>query len=80
MARKGQELVHTAREEPANPAGKRRGANKETDPPFQELLSPKTEHELLFHDLCRQLLMYEPQRRFTASEALKHPFFSKEIS
>lgn len=34
-----------------------------------------SEHEHLF-DLIQQLLIYEPRKRITASEALKHPFFS----
>ena len=39
------------------------------------MLSADPESEQLF-DLIQQLLIYEPRKRITASEALKHPLFS----
>ncbi|XP_043933137.1 dual specificity protein kinase CLK3 isoform X2 [Protopterus annectens] len=39
------------------------------------MLLGSEEHKLLF-DLLRRMLAYEPSRRITLSEALKHPFFS----
>ena len=42
---------------------------------FQEfMLSQDDEHELLF-DLIQKMLEYEPAKRITLKEALKHPFF-----
>lgn len=41
------------------------------------MLSQDYEHQLLF-DLMERLLEYEPLKRITAWEALKHPFFSHE--
>ncbi|KAL5493770.1 hypothetical protein EMCRGX_G014994 [Ephydatia muelleri] len=39
------------------------------------MLLQEHEHELMF-DLIQQMLVYEPRKRITASEALKHPFFA----
>lgn len=39
------------------------------------MLSSDVEHEQLF-DLIQQLLVYEPRKRISAAEALKHPFFA----
>lgn len=39
------------------------------------MLTVDVENEQLF-DLITQLLIYEPRKRMTASDALKHPFFS----
>lgn len=41
------------------------------------MLSQDYEHQLLF-DLMERLLEYEPLKRITAWEALRHPFFSNE--
>jgi len=41
------------------------------------MLSQDYEHQLLF-DLMERLLEYEPLKRITAWEALRHPFFSHE--
>lgn len=42
---------------------------------FQEfMLSQDAEHELLF-DLIEKMLQYDPAKRITLREALKHPFF-----
>jgi CDC-like kinase len=38
------------------------------------MLSQDAEHELLF-DLIQKMLEYDPVRRITLKEALKHPFF-----
>lgn len=38
------------------------------------MLTVDAENEQLF-DLIQQLLIYEPRKRMTASDALKHPFF-----
>lgn len=38
------------------------------------MLSQDDEHELLF-DLIQKMLEYEPAKRITLKEALKHPFF-----
>ena len=43
-------------------------------PPQKYMLVQEHEHELLF-DLIQSMLAYEPRKRITASEALKHPFF-----
>uniref|UniRef100_A0A8C4KU87 dual-specificity kinase n=1 Tax=Equus asinus asinus TaxID=83772 RepID=A0A8C4KU87_EQUAS len=43
--------------------------------PLKEfMLSQDAEHELLF-DLIEQMLEYDPAKRITLKEALKHPFF-----
>ena len=39
------------------------------------MLSADQEHEQLF-DLIQQLLIYEPRKRLSAADALKHPFFA----
>ena len=39
------------------------------------MLVQEHEHEQLF-ELIQQMLIYEPRKRITASEALKHPFFA----
>ena len=39
------------------------------------MMSKDAETEQLF-DLIHQLLIYEPRKRISASEALKHPFFA----
>ena len=48
-------------------------------PPFAHLqhymMSKDAETEQLF-DLIHQLLIYEPRKRISASDALKHPFFA----
>jgi CDC-like kinase len=38
------------------------------------MITADPEHEQLF-DLIQQLLIYEPRKRLTSQEALKHPFF-----
>lgn len=38
------------------------------------MISSDQEHEQLF-DLIQQLLIYDPRKRLTSQEALKHPFF-----
>ncbi|XP_064142904.1 dual specificity protein kinase CLK1 isoform X4 [Loxodonta africana] len=44
--------------------------------PLKEfMLSQDAEHELLF-DLIQKMLEYDPAKRITLKEALKHPFFS----
>lgn len=43
--------------------------------PLKEfMLSQDAEHELLF-DLIQKMLEYDPAKRITLKEALKHPFF-----
>ena len=46
----------------------------------QDIINPKQEatHDL-FLDLLKKLLDYDPDKRITANEALKHPFFALEI-
>ena len=39
------------------------------------MLSADPEHEQLF-DLIQQLLIYDPRKRLSAADALKHPFFA----
>jgi len=39
------------------------------------MLSADQEHEQLF-EVIQQLLVYEPRKRMTASDALKLPFFA----
>ena len=39
------------------------------------MMSKDAETEQLF-DLIQHLLIYEPRKRISASEALKHPFFA----
>lgn len=39
------------------------------------MMSSDQEHEHLF-DLITQFLTYEPRKRMTAADALKHPFFA----
>jgi CDC-like kinase len=39
------------------------------------MITADPEHEQLF-DLIQQLLIYDPRKRLTSEEALKHPFFS----
>jgi CDC-like kinase len=38
------------------------------------MITADPEHEQLF-DLIQQMLIYEPRKRLTSQEALKHPFF-----
>ena len=48
-------------------------------PPQHYILAADPEHEQLC-DLIQQLLIYEPRRRISATDALKHPLFSSLLN
>ena len=45
----------------------------------QEVIPPQTPFNKSFLDLLRRIFVYDPRRRITAKEALKHPWFSDGV-
>ena len=43
--------------------------------PLEEIIPPGTQFNKLFLDLLRKIFVYDPKKRITAREALKHPWF-----
>ena len=46
---------------------------------FQEIIQPSTAFNKSFLDLLRKIFVYDPQKRITAKEALKHPWFKESL-
>ena len=45
----------------------------------QETIPPHTEFNRQFLDLLRRIFVYDPKRRITAKEALKHQWFRETL-
>ena len=45
----------------------------------QDMFDLSRQDHRQFHDLCQQLLLFEPQTRFTAAKAIEHEFFQLNI-
>lgn len=46
---------------------------------LEEIIPPTCRFNELFLDLLRQIFVYDPKKRITAREALKHPWFSELV-
>ncbi|KAM0714058.1 hypothetical protein Q7P37_011022 [Cladosporium fusiforme] len=46
---------------------------------LEEIIPPTTQFNKLFLDLLRKIFVYDPKKRITAREALKHPWFSELV-
>jgi len=46
---------------------------------LEEIVPPNTDFNRLFLDLLRQIFVYDPKKRITAREALKHPWFQELV-
>ena len=46
---------------------------------LEEIIPPTTEFNKKFLDLLRKIFVYDPKKRITAREALKHPWFSELV-
>lgn len=46
---------------------------------LQETIPPHTEFNRKFLDLLRRIFVYDPKKRITAKEALRHPWFKESI-
>lgn len=46
---------------------------------LDEIIPPTTQFNKLFLDLLRKIFVYDPKKRITAREALKHPWFSELV-
>ena len=45
----------------------------------QDVIPPQSPFNKQFLDLLRRIFVYDPRRRITAKEALKHPWFSEAV-
>ena len=45
----------------------------------QDVIPPTTPFNREFLDLLRKIFVYDPKRRITAKEALKHPWFREQV-
>ena len=43
---------------------------------LEETIPPNNKFNTLFLDLLRKIFVYDPKKRITAREALKHPWFA----
>ncbi|CAO3645340.1 unnamed protein product [Cunninghamella echinulata] len=43
---------------------------------LSQLIHPHTQYNIQFMDLIKKMLVYDPNNRITAREALRHPFFT----
>lgn len=46
---------------------------------LEEIIPPTTEFNKRFLDLLRKIFVYDPKKRITAREALKHPWFDELV-
>lgn len=46
---------------------------------LEETIPPTTNFNKLFLDLLRKIFVYDPKKRITAREALKHPWFEELV-
>ncbi|KAK5716200.1 serine threonine protein kinase CMGC group [Elasticomyces elasticus] len=46
---------------------------------LETIIPPNTEFNKLFLDLLRRIFVYDPKKRITAREALKHPWFEELV-
>lgn len=46
---------------------------------LEEIVPPTNAFNKLFLDLLRRIFVYDPKRRITAREALKHPWFDELV-
>lgn len=46
---------------------------------MQEIINTHTEFNRLFLDLLRKIFVYDPKKRITAKQALRHPWFRMHI-
>jgi dual-specificity kinase len=46
---------------------------------FQDTITPHTEFNKQFLDLLRKIFVYNPAKRITAKQALKHPWFRETL-
>jgi dual-specificity kinase len=46
---------------------------------FQDIIPPVTDFNRQFLDLLQRIFVYDPKKRLTAKEALKHPWFKESI-
>ena len=42
----------------------------------KDIIQPRTSFDRQFLDLLQRIFVYDPRRRITAKEALRHPWFS----
>lgn len=49
------------------------------DTSHQDIIPPNTPFTAQFVDLLRKIFVYDPKRRITAKEALKHPWFREQV-
>ena len=47
---------------------------------MQEVIPPSTNFNKQFLDLLRRIFVYDPSKRITAPEALKHPWFKETLT
>lgn len=46
---------------------------------LEETIPPTNQFNKLFLDLLRRIFVYDPKKRITAREALKHPWFEELV-
>jgi len=46
---------------------------------LEETIPPTTQFNKLFLDLLRKIFVYDPKKRITEREALKHPWFEELV-
>lgn len=46
---------------------------------LEEIIPQTTQFNKLFLDLLRKIFVYDPKKRITAREAMKHPWFSELV-
>lgn len=46
---------------------------------LEEIIPPNNQFNRLFLDLLRKIFVYDPKKRITAREALKHPWFDELV-
>lgn len=46
---------------------------------LEEIIPPTNNFNRQFLDLLRQIFVYDPKKRITARQALKHPWFSELV-
>jgi dual-specificity kinase len=46
---------------------------------LEEIIPPNNQFNRLFLDLLRKIFVYDPKKRISAREALKHPWFDELV-